>query len=359
MKFPTKRNLSTAAWRASQRFKCTPDHPIVNHPPTAAACTEPHPRRNRPPLSTMAAVGSNGSSAAGFANTYWLLRHGRSHANEQDLIISHPENGQHPQWGLTDVGRQQASLAGQQLAERLACEPGYAPEQLLVLASPFSRTVETAEQACAALGILSGDLRLQVGQAPLGRGAGGCAGGQALFRYLSAEGQTAVCVSCMSTHAAVPLPCLCYSWSCPFHVSAAPSHAPLHSHSSTDPCAWCPCCLPTLRRCPCRQSQRCGSAALETMRRPAAPAMRKCGRRMQSRRQTGGGCWQGGEESGKARRKSRVGAHMRPTWQGAGLARDQASPPPAKSSAASKKCPCPWVLCPRLVACCQGRRPPA
>ena len=107
---------------------------------------------------TAAAYGDSPS----FRNTYWLLRHGRSHANEQDVIVSHSENGQDPRWGLSEVGRQQAAAVGQQLAAALAAEPGYAPEQLLVLASPFSRTLQTAEGAGAALGLAPGDARLQV-----------------------------------------------------------------------------------------------------------------------------------------------------------------------------------------------------
>lgn len=97
-----------------------------------------------------------------YANTYWLLRHGRSHANEQDVIVSQPANGEDPRWGLNEVGRQQAAAAGRQLASLLAAEPGYAPDQLLVLASPFSRTVQTAEEAGAALGLQPGGAQVQL-----------------------------------------------------------------------------------------------------------------------------------------------------------------------------------------------------
>jgi broad specificity phosphatase PhoE len=99
------------------------------------------------------------AAPGGFKNTYWLLRHGRSHANEQDLIISRPENGQDPRWGLSETGRQQAAAAGGQLAQLLG---RHDPAALLVLASPFSRTVETAVGVGAALGIQQGDPRLQV-----------------------------------------------------------------------------------------------------------------------------------------------------------------------------------------------------
>ena len=52
-------------------------------------------------------------------NTYWLLRHGRSVANEQDVVISRPENGEQPRWGLTAQGRQQAAAAGQHLLQQM------------------------------------------------------------------------------------------------------------------------------------------------------------------------------------------------------------------------------------------------
>lgn len=99
-----------------------------------------------------------------FRNTYWLLRHGRSAANEQDLIVSRPQEGEKPEWGLTAEGRAQATAAGQRLRQMLGDEQGgWDPATLLVLASPFSRTVQTALEAGAALGVGEGDTRLQVG----------------------------------------------------------------------------------------------------------------------------------------------------------------------------------------------------
>lgn len=93
-------------------------------------------------------------------NTYWLLRHGCSVANEQDVVVSRPENGEQPRWGLTAQGRQQAAAAGQLLLQQMGSE--VEAESLLLLTSPFSRTVETALGAGAALGIQQGDPRLQV-----------------------------------------------------------------------------------------------------------------------------------------------------------------------------------------------------
>lgn len=98
-----------------------------------------------------------------FRNTYWLLRHGRSTANERDLIVSRPEEGARPEWGLTAEGRAQAAAAGQSLRQQLEQQPGgWRPEALLLLVSPFSRTVQTALGAGAALGVGEGDPRLRL-----------------------------------------------------------------------------------------------------------------------------------------------------------------------------------------------------
>lgn len=95
-------------------------------------------------------------------NTYYLLRHGRSTANEADVIVSRPDEGQLGKWGLTDEGRRQAAAAGGEL-RRLLGAAADDPAALLVLASPFSRTLQTAAEAGAALGVAEGDARLQVG----------------------------------------------------------------------------------------------------------------------------------------------------------------------------------------------------
>lgn len=98
-----------------------------------------------------------------FRNTYWLLRHGRSTANERDLIVSRPEEGAKPEWGLTAEGRTQAAAAGRRLRQQLEEQAGgWDPAALLLLASPFSRTLQTALEAGAALGVAEGDPRLQV-----------------------------------------------------------------------------------------------------------------------------------------------------------------------------------------------------
>jgi len=79
-------------------------------------------------------------------NRYFILRHGRSLANERGLVVSRPENGCHG-YGLSEGGRAQvaASLA------RCSDLDG----STLILSSDFSRALESARiagerLACAA-----------------------------------------------------------------------------------------------------------------------------------------------------------------------------------------------------------------
>lgn len=119
-------------------------------------------------------------------NTYWLLRHGRSAANERDLIVAHLANGELPQWGLTEEGRSQAAAAGEQLRALLAAAQGSPASTnggsdgginsgsgnsnggtasqgaVHFLASPFTRALETAQGAMKALGTGHGNLEVQV-----------------------------------------------------------------------------------------------------------------------------------------------------------------------------------------------------
>ncbi|CAI5946363.1 unnamed protein product [Closterium sp. NIES-64] len=85
-------------------------------------------------------------------NRYVLLRHGRSLANERGLIVSSLENGVAAEFGLAAEGRQQAQRAGRQLSELLE-QRGVAGRDVVVLASPFSRTQQTAALAAKELGI--------------------------------------------------------------------------------------------------------------------------------------------------------------------------------------------------------------
>jgi broad specificity phosphatase PhoE len=65
-------------------------------------------------------------------------RHGHSRANADGIIVSSLDQGKEKLWGLSDLGKSQAEEAGRTLLASL--QPN-----LVIIASPFSRTVETAE----------------------------------------------------------------------------------------------------------------------------------------------------------------------------------------------------------------------
>ena len=68
-------------------------------------------------------------------NHYFLMRHGESQANRQDLIISDPKTGC-SLYGLTEKGRTQARTA--------ALESGL-PRYTVIVSSDFTRAKETAQ----------------------------------------------------------------------------------------------------------------------------------------------------------------------------------------------------------------------
>eukprot|EP01116_Phalansterium_solitarium_P023176 TRINITY_DN797_c0_g1_i3.p1 TRINITY_DN797_c0_g1~~TRINITY_DN797_c0_g1_i3.p1 ORF type:complete len:744 (-),score=203.97 TRINITY_DN797_c0_g1_i3:161-2392(-) len=68
---------------------------------------------------------------------YFALRHGISRANEAGVIVSSPDNGEKPEYGLHEKGQQEASTVDLSPVLR-----GGLPVR--IVASPFSRTVETA-----------------------------------------------------------------------------------------------------------------------------------------------------------------------------------------------------------------------
>lgn len=86
-------------------------------------------------------------------NRYFLMRHGQSQANVEDLIISAPEIGC-VGYGLTTLGREQARLS--------ASQSGLGP-QTVVIHSDFLRTQETAQEAAEVLGVstIRADMRLR------------------------------------------------------------------------------------------------------------------------------------------------------------------------------------------------------
>nr|CAA9249970.1 hypothetical protein AVDCRST_MAG63-1874 [uncultured Armatimonadetes bacterium] len=79
-------------------------------------------------------------------NRYFVLRHGRSLANEEERIVSHPDHGV-PQYGLSEAGRRQVEDAITK-----ALRDGVLDGTTLIVASDFARTRESAEIARALLG---------------------------------------------------------------------------------------------------------------------------------------------------------------------------------------------------------------
>ena len=78
-------------------------------------------------------------------NSYYALRHGRSVANDQELIVSHPDDGV-PHYGLSDEGRRQVARAIEAAMRDDALD-----ETTLVISSDFARARESAEIARAIL----------------------------------------------------------------------------------------------------------------------------------------------------------------------------------------------------------------
>ena len=86
------------------------------------------------------------------ATRLFVLRHGRSLANETGIIVSRLGTGLLPQYALAPAGVEQAAAAGTALLAWLSAN-GFAASDVRVIASPFSRTVQTAHTAVAQLGL--------------------------------------------------------------------------------------------------------------------------------------------------------------------------------------------------------------
>lgn len=69
-------------------------------------------------------------------NQYYIMRHGQSKANLQEIIISHPENGIQQDYALTELGRAQANTSAVNSS---------LTSQTIIYTSDFSRARETAE----------------------------------------------------------------------------------------------------------------------------------------------------------------------------------------------------------------------
>lgn len=96
-------------------------------------------------------------------NRYWVLRHGRSRANESNLIVSDLANGRLPEYGLSSLGLQQAAIAGEKFSKALE-ENNIPLSNVRVFASPFSRTQQTAQAVVSALHWELNDYRFQTAE---------------------------------------------------------------------------------------------------------------------------------------------------------------------------------------------------
>jgi probable phosphoglycerate mutase len=77
------------------------------------------------------------------ANSYRVMRHGQSKANEAGVIVSRIETDRGGDWGLSELGQRQALATAQQCG---------LPADTVICSSDFSRAVQTAEIVRAHLG---------------------------------------------------------------------------------------------------------------------------------------------------------------------------------------------------------------
>ncbi|CAJ1935309.1 unnamed protein product [Cylindrotheca closterium] len=85
-------------------------------------------------------------TCSGLQNSYYALRHGQSKANVAGVIASDPKIAT-VEYGLSDLGKEQATNAGQDIVKEYSSK-GF--EGLLILSSDFLRAMETAECASVA-----------------------------------------------------------------------------------------------------------------------------------------------------------------------------------------------------------------
>lgn len=78
---------------------------------------------------------------------FFVMRHGRSEANDRDLIVCDLEAGCSEAFGLTQEGRLQAVARAEAAAASGMLDP-----RTLVVSSPFSRALETAQILTRVLG---------------------------------------------------------------------------------------------------------------------------------------------------------------------------------------------------------------
>lgn len=75
-------------------------------------------------------------SVTDLRNRYFVMRHGQSKANLQEIIVSHPDNGLKEEYSLTDLGKEQA---------RASAKRSTLSADALIFSSDFSRALGTAE----------------------------------------------------------------------------------------------------------------------------------------------------------------------------------------------------------------------
>jgi broad specificity phosphatase PhoE len=80
-------------------------------------------------------------------STFFLVRHGESVANERGFIAS-SLSGAGKTVGLTSRGNEQVRAAAAEICRALRSQP---PEEVVVVSSPFRRTLETAAEIINAL----------------------------------------------------------------------------------------------------------------------------------------------------------------------------------------------------------------
>jgi broad specificity phosphatase PhoE len=92
-------------------------------------------------------------------NHYLVMRHGQSKANVVGIILSSLEEGKKPEWTLTELGERQSTESALK-----AREAGILDAGTVIVSSPFSRALRTAEMVKEVLGqsadiLLEEDLR--------------------------------------------------------------------------------------------------------------------------------------------------------------------------------------------------------
>ncbi|MFA7682355.1 MAG: histidine phosphatase family protein [Candidatus Peribacteraceae bacterium] len=92
------------------------------------------------------------------SNRYYALRHGQSVPNAQNLIMSDPQEGRKPEYGLTAQGRKQILLSLQTALQQHTFDD----QTILIVSSPLSRALESALIAKDILKPLS-DIQIEEG----------------------------------------------------------------------------------------------------------------------------------------------------------------------------------------------------